>query len=103
LKDSVYNSELQQGSEDDIHYLAAFNSKLSELSGFGGFAYGEPPNQLALEQKEELMKELDQHLADFNKLIQTDVVDYNKAAFAVGAPTLYAGDPIAVKKLPVGL
>jgi photosystem II stability/assembly factor-like uncharacterized protein len=103
LKDSVYNSELQQGSEDDIHYLAAFNSKLSELSGGGAFAYGEPPTQLALDQKTELLKELEQHLADFNKLIQTDVVDYNKAAFAVGAPTLYAGDPIAVKKLPAGL
>ena len=103
LKDSVYNSELQQGSEDDIHYLAAFNSKLSGLSGGGAFAYGEPPTQLALEQKAELTKELEQHLADFNKLIQTDVVAYNKDAFAAGAPTLFAGDAISVKKIPAGL
>jgi hypothetical protein len=103
LKDSVYNSELQQGSEDDIHYLAAFNSKLSGISGGGPFAYGEPPTQLALDQKAELTKELEQHLAEFNKLIQTDVAAYNKDAFAAGAPTLYAGDPISVKKLPAGI
>jgi hypothetical protein len=103
LKDSVYNSELQQGSEDDIHYLAAFNSKLSELSGGGAFAYGEPPTQLAMDQKAELLKELDEHLAEFNKLIQTDVPAFNKDAYAVGAPTLYAGDPISVKKLPPGI
>ncbi len=103
MKDSVYNSDLQSGAEDDIHYLAAFNAKLSELSGGGAFAYGEPPSQLALENKEELTKELNEHLADFNKLIQTDVPAYNKDAFALGAPTLYGGEPITVKKLPPGI
>jgi len=58
---------------------------------------------LAIEQKEELTKELAQHLDDFNKLIQSDVAAYNKEAFAAGAPTLYAGEAIAVKKLPAGL
>jgi hypothetical protein len=103
LKDSVYNSELQPGSEDDLHYLAAFNSKLSGLGGFGGIGYGEPPTQLALDQKAELSKELEQHLEDFNKLIQNDVAAYNKDAFALGAPTLYAGEAIGVKKIPEGL
>jgi len=103
LKDSVYNSEVQPGSEDDLHYLAAFNSKLAGLGGFGGFGYGEPPNPLALDQKAELTKELEQHLAEFNKLIQTDVAAYNKDAFALGAPTLYAGEAISVKKIPEGL
>jgi len=50
-----------------------------------------------------LMKELEQHLAEFNKLIQTDVAAYNKGAFALGAPTLYAGEAISVKKVPEGL
>jgi len=103
MKDSVYNSQLQPGSEDDLHYLAAFNSKLSGLTGFGAFSYGEPPTQLALDQKAELTKELEQHLGEFNKLVQTDVADYNKDAFALGAPTLYAGEPISVKKTPEGL
>ena len=103
LKDSVYNSELQPAGEDDIHYLAAFNRKLSGLSGGGAFAYGEPPATLALDQKEELTKELEHHLEDFNNLIKTEVAAYNKDAFAAGAPTLYAGDPIEVKKLPPGL
>ena len=58
---------------------------------------------MALEHKAELTKELAQHLDDFNKLIQTDVAAYNKDAFAAGAPTLYAGDAVSVKKLPEGL
>jgi hypothetical protein len=58
---------------------------------------------LALDQKAELTKELEQHLAEFNKLIQTDVADYNKDAFAAGAPTLYAGEAISVKNIPAGL
>ena len=100
LKDSVYNSQLQSGvGEDSIHYLAAFNAKLSGLAGRGGFNYGQAPNQLALDEMAELTKELDKHLADFNQLIQTDVAAYNKEAFAAGAPTLYAGDPISVKNL----
>jgi photosystem II stability/assembly factor-like uncharacterized protein len=103
MKDSVYNSQLQPGSEDDLHYLAAFNSKLSGLTGFAAFSYGEPPTQLALDQKAELTKELEQHLGEFNKLIQSDVADYNKDAFALGAPTLYAGEPISVKNTPEGL
>jgi photosystem II stability/assembly factor-like uncharacterized protein len=102
LKDSVYNSELQPSGEDSIHYLAAFNAKLSGLAGRGGFNYGQAPNQLALDEMAELTKELDKHLADFNQLIQTDVAVYNKEAFAAGAPTLYAGDPISVKK-PAGI
>ncbi len=103
LKDSVYNSELQSGAEDDIHYLAAFNARLSDLSGSGSAGYGEPPSKLALEQKEEMTKELEDHLADFNKFIQTDVPAYNKDAFALGAPTLYGGEPITVKKPPPGI
>ncbi len=103
LKDSVYNSDLQSGAEDDIHYLAAFNARLGGLSGGGAFAYGEPPSKLALEEKEELTKQLDEHLAEFNKLIQSDVADFNKEAFAAGAPTIYGGEPITVKKLPPGI
>ena len=103
LKDSVYNSEVQPGGEDSLHYLAAFNEKLSGLGGFGGSGYGEPPTQLALDQKAELTRELEQHLAEFNKLIQSDVAAYNKDAFALGAPTLYAGETIAVKKIPSDL
>ena len=102
MKDSVYNSQLQAGAEDDIHYLAAFNNRLGGLQR-GGFAYGEPPTQLELDEKVELTKVLDQHLADFNKLIETDVAAYNKDAFALGAPTLYAGEPISVKKIPQGI
>jgi len=103
LKDSVYNSEVQPGSEDSLHYLAAFNSKLAGLGGFGSIGYGEPPNPLALDQKAELTKELEQHLAEFNKLIQNDVAAYNKDAFALGAPTVYAGEAISIKKIPEGL
>ena len=62
-----------------------------------GFAYGEAPTPLEKERIEELEKQLTDYLKKYNDLIQSDVAAYNKAAFAVGAPTLFAGEPIAVK------
>ena len=72
------------------------------MAGRIGFAYGQAPNALVREEMATLTKELDQHLADFNNLIKTDVAAYNKEAYAAGAPTLYGGEPISVKK-PAGM
>jgi FkbM family methyltransferase len=69
--------------------------------GFGSLGHGEPPNQLTPDPKAALAKEPERHLAELNKLIQTDVAAHNKDAFAPGAPTLYAGEgslPSVTKK-----
>ena len=99
LKDSVYNSEAQSGvTEDSIHYLARFHNRLAGLSASISFAYGQAPNALVREEMSELLKDLGQHLDEFNNFIKTDVAVYNKEAYSSGAPTLYAGEPISVKK-----
>jgi photosystem II stability/assembly factor-like uncharacterized protein len=99
LKATVYNSEVQRGAgEDDIHYLADFHSQLQGALGFGGF--GEPPNAMQKAHLAELSSQLEGHLKAFNDLLRTDVASYNKAAYAAGAPTLFAGGPLTVKAPP---
>ena len=101
VKAQVYSPTLQHTApEDEIHELADFHSQLAGLAGQIGFRYGEPPNALAKERMAELAKQLDGHLAAFNQLLQADVAAYNKAAYAVGAPTLLAGGPLVVKPTP---
>ncbi|HUI42201.1 MAG TPA: hypothetical protein VL523_09540 [Terriglobia bacterium] len=99
LKATVYSATLQRGvGEDDIHELADFHSRLQGALGFGG--YGDPPNEMQKAQVAELSKQLDEHLKAFNELLRTDVASYNKAAYAAGAPTLFAGEPVTVKAPP---
>ncbi len=103
IKESVYNTEVQRNApEDSIHYLARFHDRLTDLAGSIGFRWGEAPNQILRDEMSELMKELNQHLDEYNQFIKTEVVAFNKEAFSSGAPTLYAGEPIAVKK-PAGI
>lgn len=98
LKDSVYNSEAQQGvGEDSIHYLERFHDRLAGLAGRVSMSFGEPPNALVREEMAELSGELRRSLDEFNQLSKTDVAAYNKEAYNSGAPTLYAGEPLAVK------
>lgn len=99
LKDGMYGSKVQREvAEDDIHELADFHGQFSGMARRLGFAYGEAPTPLETERIGELENQLNDYLKKYNDLIQTDVAAYNKAAFEVGAPTLFSGDPIAVKK-----
>ena len=99
LKDAVYGSKVQHDvAEDDIHELADFHDQFSGMARRLGFAYGEAPTALETERIGELEKQLNDYLKKYNELIQSDIAAYNKAAFEACAPTLFAGEPIAVKK-----
>ena len=101
LKDSVYNSDVQKDvPEDDIHYLARLDGQLQSL--FFGSAGSDPQPMLQsiTDLDEELTPKLSDALGKFNALLKTDVPEYNKAAYAAGAPTLLVGDPVAVKPVP---
>jgi photosystem II stability/assembly factor-like uncharacterized protein len=101
VKAKVYSPTLQRtAGEDSIHELADFESQLSGLAREFGFSYSEPPNALQKDRMAELSKQVEEHLAEFNQLLGTDVAAYNKAAFAAGAPTLFAGESVAVKAAP---
>jgi photosystem II stability/assembly factor-like uncharacterized protein len=98
LKDSVYNPNIQHDvDEDSIHELADFHDKMDSLVSRSAFLYGEAPNELFRARAQELRTELDGFLEKFNALLKTDVAAYNKAAYAVGAPTLMEGNPVSVK------
>ena len=101
MKAKVYSPTLQRSAgEDDIHELADFQSQLTGLAGGLGFAYAEPPTPLEKERMAELSNQLDGYVAEFDDLLRSDVAAYNKAAEAASAPTLFAGDPVAIKQPP---
>ena len=100
LKDSVYNSEVQKETiEDDIHYLARLDTQLQYLS-YGASGDPQPMLQSVLDLDAELTPKLDGAVTKFNALLQKDVVDYNKIAYGLGAPTVLVGEPVAVKPVP---
>jgi photosystem II stability/assembly factor-like uncharacterized protein len=101
LEERVYNTKLQRGAgEDDVHYLALLHGKLEDLAGALAFRYDAPPNQIVREQMSELFGDVGKTLDEFNEMLKTDVADYNKAAHAARAPTVFAGSPIAVRPPP---
>ncbi len=103
LKDSLYNSQVQEhAAEDDIHYLSRFRDRLNGLRFRVAFAYASPPSPVVAARMKELGAELNDYLDRFNGLLSTDVSAYNQAAGSAGVPTLVAGEPIHVKaaKLP---
>jgi photosystem II stability/assembly factor-like uncharacterized protein len=101
VKASVYNPDIQHNvPEDDIHALTDLHGQVQGITGALAGSYDMPPNALMQAKMKQLSQELNRHLADFNNLIQQDVAAYNKAAYAAGAPTLFAGEPIKVQPPP---
>jgi len=101
LKDSLYNSDVQRGGQDDIHYLSRFADRYQRLSFGSGFAYAQAPGETVMEEWKVLRPELDAYLARFNEILKTDVAQFNQAAQAAGAPTLVAGQAIQVEPIPL--
>jgi hypothetical protein len=101
LRDSLYNSEVQRGGQDDIHYLSRFADRYQRLSFGSGFAYAQAPGETVMEEWKVLRPELDAYLARFNEILKTDVAQFNQAAQAAGAPTLVAGQAIEVQPVPL--
>ncbi|MGH9432669.1 MAG: VPS10 domain-containing protein [Terriglobia bacterium] len=101
LEDQVFNTQVQRRApEDSIHYLERLHSQLAGSARRVGRTYGQAPNELMQAKLDELRKELDQRLSDYNSLLKGPIAAYNKAAYAEGAPTLYGGGPISVQPPP---
>jgi len=101
LQDSVYNSDEQKETiEDSIHFLGKLDTQLQFI--FFGTAGSDPQPmiQSILDLDAELTPKVDDALARFNALLKKEVPDYNKTAYAAGAPTLMVGDPVVVKPVP---
>ncbi|HKT32055.1 MAG TPA: hypothetical protein VJS89_06145 [Gammaproteobacteria bacterium] len=97
LKDSVYNPLVQRDvPEDSLHFPARLSRDLRSLGGFGSNPTI-PPDASAIANAAAVTAELDSKLAEFNSLLASDVANYNKAAFAAGAPTVMSGQAISIK------
>ncbi|HLJ88093.1 MAG TPA: hypothetical protein VKZ53_14820 [Candidatus Angelobacter sp.] len=97
LQGPLYNSEVQPGSQDDIHYLQRFHSQLQGLMRGVMGSFGEAPSDLLVEEAATTRKELDEHLQKFNAFLNTEVAAFNKTAIDHGSSTLFAGGPVEVR------
>jgi len=97
MQDPLYNSEIQPGSQDDIHYLQRFQNRLQGMMRSVMGSSGEAPRDIQLEEAAEVRKQLDTELARINNFLNTDVAAFNKQAVEHGASTLFAGGPIEIK------
>ena len=97
LEAPLYNTQVQPGSQDDIHYLQTFSNRLQgAMRGVMG-SFGEAPRDIAVEEANEVRKELETQLKSFNSFLNTDVAAFNKKASEHGSSTLFAGDPVTIK------
>ncbi|HET7176349.1 MAG TPA: hypothetical protein VFK21_10115 [Gammaproteobacteria bacterium] len=101
LKGSVFNTAEQHDAiEDFLHYQTKLDGDLQNL--FFGTAGSDPQPmiQSLTDLDAEMAPKLNDALGRFNALLKTDVPDYNKTAYGLGAPTLLVGDPVTVKPVP---
>lgn len=102
MKEAVYDTDVQHDViEDDIHHLTRFHARLEGLGFALAYFYGQPPSQPVREEMEELRGRLDGQIQKFNAFLEKDVAPYNSLANEKGAPTIFAGEPIAVEPPPI--
>jgi hypothetical protein len=77
--------------------LQADLGRIGTTGGFGGRSATVAPTPQIRASAKAVWGKLDSTLAKFNKMLSEDVVNYNKAALAIGAPTLRTGSPIKVQ------
>jgi photosystem II stability/assembly factor-like uncharacterized protein len=97
MKDGIYNSEPQPGGQDGIHYLQRFHDRLQGAMRGAMGSFGEAPRDIVVEEAAEVRKELENHLQQFNTLLNTEVAAFNKNAAEHGSSTLFAGEPVQIK------
>jgi photosystem II stability/assembly factor-like uncharacterized protein len=97
MEEPLYNSEIQAGSQDDIHYLQRFQNRLQGVMRGVMGGYYNAPSQLLVDEAGEVHKELESQLAQVNTFLNTEVANFNKNAAEHGSSTLFAGGPITIK------
>ncbi|MHB1271280.1 MAG: WD40/YVTN/BNR-like repeat-containing protein [Rhodanobacter sp.] len=98
FKDSIYAKGVQHDViEDDLKELSDLHGGMQTLAGYGfNSLQGQLPPAALLELEQELDAKVGDRTSRFNALLAGDVVAYNRAAYAVGAPTLMTGQPVQV-------
>ncbi|TAL84420.1 MAG: hypothetical protein EPN74_11565 [Rhodanobacter sp.] len=98
LKDGAYNPHVQHDViEDDLKQLSDLHGSMKALSGYGfSGLQGQFPTPALLSLQQQLNGKVGKLIDRFNTLLGGDVVAYNHAAYAAGAPTLMTGSPVKV-------
>jgi len=97
IQEPLYNSEIQPGGQDDIHYLQRFQNRLQGIMRGVMGAFGEAPSEIQLEEAAAVRKELESQLTQFNTFLNSEVTAFNKKAAEHGSSTLFAGGPVEIK------
>lgn len=95
FRDSLYAPGVQHDViEDDLKQLSDLQGSVQALAdyGFSGLQ-DQMPTPALLELAKQLNGEVVTRVNRFNALLAGDVASYNRAAYAVGAPTLMIGKP----------
>ncbi len=97
FRDSVYNPKVQhEVPEDDLHFLADLHAGARSLTYLGALG-DQMPTRPILQLQQEIHAKVEDVVQRFNALQAGGVADYNKAAYASGAPTLMVGDAVRIK------
>jgi photosystem II stability/assembly factor-like uncharacterized protein len=97
MQEPLYNSEIQPGSQDDIHYLQRFHDRVQGIMRGVMGGYGEAPRDIMVEEANSVRQELEKTLQTFNTFLNTEVTAFNKKAAEHGSSTLFAGAPVQIK------
>ncbi len=101
IRDEVYNPDVQHSvAEDDIHYLARLHGRVAGAYQGLTYLFGQAPNEAMQQEMASLQQEVAIEIGRFNDLLRTDIAAYNRLAIDNGAPTLFAGQPIAMGAAP---
>lgn len=99
IKDTLFAKGVQHDViEDDIHEFTRLRARYQDLMYNFSNPYGGVPTAVDMVTMDQLGGQLDNVLSRFNKILTVDIPAFNKVAQAEGAPTLFGGSIIAVKK-----
>ena len=97
MEDPLYNSAALHDSKAYLHFLSRLHDRLTRVAGQISANYGEPPNQMMLDELADLTAQVKQHAAEFDQFLATDGVAFNKFAAEQGAQALDLGKPTVNK------
>jgi hypothetical protein len=101
LEERAYNTESQgPAAKDFVRFTQKLYDRYQGLLRGIMMDYDRAPTALLVEEHDNLYKQLQSFLQDFNSLINTDVSGFNKLAAENGAGALFTGAPIQMAGPP---
>ncbi len=98
IKDTVMDTKAQKGvGEDDIHYLTRLRNWLGGVRYAVEGDYDTAPTSVTMNQLKNLEKLLNNYINDYNNIVNTKIVEFNKTVSGKNFPVLFAGPSITIE------